>query len=80
MSQLTEGQPGLLNLQVNIEVGGEADVPDGGRRLFVVVVLPVAVPNPCRRNNSSSHSLLPTQAPSATAAPTLPGRSGLQDS
>ena len=41
--RLTEGQPGLLDLKVDLEVGGEAYVSDGDSRLFVVVVLPPAV-------------------------------------
>lgn len=52
--RLTEGQPGLLDLQVNIEVGGETDVRYGSRGLLVVIILPVAVPYPCKRNNSEA--------------------------
>lgn len=48
---LTEGQPGLLDLQVNIEVGGETDISNGRRGLLIVVVLPVAVPNPYKTNS-----------------------------
>lgn len=41
--RLTEGQPGLLDLKIDLEVGGEAYVSDGDSRLSVVVVLPPAV-------------------------------------
>lgn len=58
-SKLTEGQPGLLNLQINIEVGGKTNVSYGSRDLFVVIILPVAVPYPCNRN-TKPHSLPPT--------------------
>lgn len=51
--RLTEGQPGLLNLQVNLEVGGKTNFRYGGRVLPVVFILPVAVPNPCKTNNNS---------------------------
>lgn len=58
-SKLTEGQPGLLNLQINIEVGGKTNVTYGSRPLFVVIILPVAVIYPYNRN-TKSHNLLPT--------------------
>lgn len=41
--RLTEGQPGLLDLKVDLEVGGEAYVSDGDGRLSVVVIFPPAV-------------------------------------
>lgn len=44
--RLTHGQPGFLGLQVDTEVGGEADVSDAGRLSLVVVIFPVAVPDP----------------------------------
>lgn len=58
--RLTEGQPGLLDLQINIEVGGETDVRYGSRALLVVIILPVAVPYPCRRNTPTTQRRLGT--------------------
>lgn len=55
-SELTEGQPGLLNLQVNADVGGKANVADGSRLLFVVIVLPIAVPYPYHGKHSFSQT------------------------
>lgn len=58
--KLTECQPGLLDLQVNLEVGGETNVSDGSRDFLVVIILPVAVPYPCKRNTPTTQRLLGT--------------------
>lgn len=60
LNRLTEGQPGLLDLQVNVEVGGETDVRDAGRPFLVVIILPVAVPYTCKRNTPTTQRLLGT--------------------
>lgn len=57
---LTESQPGLLDLQVNVEVGGETNVSDGSSGLLVVIILPVAVPDPCKRNTPTTQRPLET--------------------
>lgn len=45
--RLTESQPRFLNLQVNLNVCGQPHVGDFGALSSVLVVLPVAVPDPC---------------------------------
>lgn len=62
-STLTDGQPCLLGLQVNVEVGGEANVRYGSRLFLVVVIFPVAVPNSCKKTvqqvrGSSGHGMM----------------------
>lgn len=52
--RLTDSQPGFLGLQVNIEVGGEAYVRNAGRFSLVVVIFPVAVPDPCEKPQDQS--------------------------
>lgn len=47
--RLTDSQPGFLGLQVSIEVGGQAYVRNAGRFSLVVVIFPVAVPDPCEK-------------------------------
>lgn len=58
LNRLTEGQPGLLDLQVNLEVGGETNVSDGGRLLLVIIILPVAMPYTCKIDTPTIQRLL----------------------
>lgn len=55
--RLTERQPGLLDFQVNLEVGGETDVRDASRGSLEVIIFPVAVPYTCKRNTPTTQRL-----------------------